>query len=275
MKLKNLIEGASKLGIKLNSRQLEQFQIYYEELVEWNKKCNLTSIVDYAEVQVRHFLDSLSVTLALTKEELEKPDFNIVDIGTGAGFPGVPLKIILSGPGLVLIESVGKKTAFLQYIVAKLELNNVEVIHGRAEEVARTSLYREQFYLAVSRAVASLPTLVELALPFCRIGGKFVAPKKGEVSAEIDKANKAVLTLGGRLGSVKRVELEQVRDERYLIVFDKISPTSEKYPRKPGLARRRPIQNDGGSSPPRSSSGEEIKRETLVPLTPYLARERR
>ena len=123
MELKNLIEGASKLGIKLNSRQLEQFQIYYKELVEWNKKCNLTSIIDYGEVQARHFLDSLSVTLALTKEELEKPGFNIVDIGTGAGFPGVPLKIILSGPGLVLIESVGKKTAFLQHIVAKLELN--------------------------------------------------------------------------------------------------------------------------------------------------------
>ena len=239
--MEKLIEGASELGIKLNSRQLDQFQIYYEELTRWNKKFNLTAIIDYQEVQVKHFLDSLSVTLALAKEELGKSDFDIVDIGTGAGFPGVPLKIILCEPRLVLIESVGKKTVFLHHIVAKLELNNVEVIHGRAEEVARSSLYREQFDLAVSRAVALLPTLVELALPFCRIGGKFIAQKKGEISTEINQAHKASLSLGGKLGGIKRVELEELGNQRYLIIFDKISPTLEKYPRKPGLIKRRPI----------------------------------
>jgi len=241
MKLRKLIEGASRLGIKFNSRQLEQFQTYYEELIEWNKKINLTSITDYQEVQTKHFLDSLSVTLALNKEELENSNLNIVDIGTGAGFPGVPLKILLSKPRLVLIESVGKKTTFLHHIVAKLGLDDVTVIHGRAEDIAHSPLYREQFALAVSRAVALLPILVELALPFCRIGGKFVAQKKGEISAEIDKANKANLILGGKLGEVKRIELEELGDERYLIVFDKIYPTPTKYPRRPGLARRRPI----------------------------------
>ena len=241
MELQKLIEGASKLAIKFDSRQLEQFQIYYRELIEWNKKFNLTSITDYHEVQAKHFLDSLSVTLALTEEELEKPDFNIVDIGTGAGFPGLPLKILLSEPELVLIESVGKKTTFLHHIVAELELDDVEVIHGRAEELAHSPLYREQFTLAVSRAVASLSTLTELALPFCRIGGKFVAQKKGEISAEINKANKATLTLGGSLCEVKVIELEELGDARYLIVFDKISPTPERYPRKPGLAGRCPI----------------------------------
>ena len=241
--MKNLIEAAGKLAIKFNSRQLEQFKIYYHELIEWNKKFNLTSITGYQEVQVKHFLDSLSVTLALTEGELEKPDFNIVDIGTGAGFPGVPLKILLSEPKLVLIESVGKKTTFLRHIVAELELDDVEVIHGRAEEIAHSPPYREQFALAVSRAVASLSTLTELALPFCRIGGKFIAQKKGEINAEIDKANKATLTLGGNLREVKVIQLEEFGDERYLIVFDKISPTSDRYPRKSGLIKRQPVSN--------------------------------
>ena len=241
MKLNKLIQGAGKLGIKFNGKQLKQFQTYYEELIEWNKKFNLTSITDYQEVQVKHFLDSLSVTSALTKEELENSNFNIVDIGTGAGFPGVPLKILLREARLVLIESVGKKTTFLRQIMAKLGLDNVEVIQGRAEEIAHSPLYREQFALAVSRAVALLPVLLELALPFCRIDGKFVAQKKGEIGAETNRADKATLTLGGKLGEVKRVELEEFGDERYLIIFDKISPTPEKYPRRPGLARRRPI----------------------------------
>lgn len=241
MTLNKLIEGASKLAIKFNSRQLEQFQIYYEELVKWNMKFNLTSITDYQEVQMRHFLDSISVTVALTKEELEKPNFNIVDIGTGAGFPGVPLKILLNESELVLIESVGKKVTFLHHIVAKLELDNVEVIHGRAEEIAHSSLYREQFTLAVSRAVASLSILTELTLPFCRIGGKFIAQKKGAISEEIDKATKTTLTLGGNLPEVKAIKLEEFGDERYLIVFDKISHTPEKYPRKHSLAKRHPV----------------------------------
>jgi len=238
--VEELIEGAHKLKIEFNDRQLKQFELYYQELIEWNRKFNLTAITDYSEVQVKHFLDSLTITLALTKEELGKPDFNIIDIGTGAGFPGVPLKIVFTQLKLVLIESTAKKTTFLHHIIRKLELGNVEVVDGRAEEIARSPLYREQFALVVSRAVASLPVLVELALPFCRVGGKFVAQKKGEISQEITKASKAIITLGGRLDQVEKIELQGL-DERYLVIIDKIYPTPDRYPRRPGIAKRRPI----------------------------------
>jgi 16S rRNA (guanine527-N7)-methyltransferase len=239
--MKNLIAGAVKLGIKLNAGQVNQFELYYQELIEWNKKFNLTAITDYHEVQIKHFLDSLTVTLTLTREELEKPDFNVIDIGTGAGFPGVPLKILHTHTKLVLVESTAKKAAFLHHIIRKLELDNVEVVNSRAEEIAHSPLYREQFALVVSRALASLPTLVELALPFCRIGGEFVAQKKGEFDQEIIRANKAVAIMGGKLDQVKKVVLEEFRDERYLVIIDKIYPTPDKYPRRPGIPRRRPI----------------------------------
>ena len=238
--MEKLIDGAHKLGIELNAKQVKQFELYYQELIEWNKKFNLTAITDYSEVQVKHFLDSLTIILALTKEELQKPNFNIIDIGTGAGFPGVPLKIVFPLPRLVLIESVAKRTTFLHHVIHKLELENIEVLNGRAEDIARLPLYREQFALVVSRAVASLPALAELALPFCRLGGRFVAQKKGEVSQEIDKASKAIVTLGGRLGQVKRIELQGL-DEHYVVIIDKICPTPDKYPRRPGIPKRRPI----------------------------------
>ena len=202
--MKGLIEGAGKLGIELNARQLEQFELYYQELIEWNKRFNLTAIKDYSGVQVKHFLDSLTITLALTEEEVERPDFSIMDIGTGAGFPGVPLKIIFPQLRLVLIESTAKKTAFLHHII--------------------------------------LPTLVELTLPFCQLGGRFVAQKKGEIDQEINQAKKAIATLGGKLNQIKKIELDEFNDERYLIIIDKIYPTPGKYPRRPGTPRRRPIQ---------------------------------
>ena len=238
--MKKLIEGAAKLGIGLSSTQVKQFELYYQELIEWNKKFNLTSITDYQEVQAKHFLDSLTVALALTEEEVSQPNFNVIDIGTGAGFPGVPLKILFTQPRLALLDSTTKKTSFLHHLTQKLELSDVEIVLGRAEEIARLPSYRQQFDLVISRALASLPTLVELALPFCRIGGKFVAQKKGEISQEIKRANKAVDTLGGKLDRVKKIELEGL-DERYLVIIDKIYPTPEEYPRRPGMPKRRPI----------------------------------
>jgi 16S rRNA (guanine527-N7)-methyltransferase len=240
--MKKLIEGAAKLGIEFNARQVKQFELYYQELIEWNKKINLTAITDYSSVQVKHFLDSLTVTLALSGKEVESPDFNIIDIGTGAGFPGVPLKILLPQPKLVLIEPTTKKTAFLRHIINKLQLENIEILNSRAEEAAHLSLYREQFALVLSRAVASLPTLVELTLPFCQIGGKFIAQKKGNVEQEVDRAEKAIATLGGKLDRMKKIELNELNDARYLVIIDKIYPTPNKYPRRPGLPRRRPIQ---------------------------------
>jgi len=240
--MEKLIEGAGKLGIELNSRQVKQFELYYQELIEWNKKINLTAITDYPSVQVKHFLDSLTITLALPEKGMERPDFNIIDIGTGAGFPGVPLKIIFPQPRLVLIEPTTKKTAFLYHIIHKLELENVEVLNNRAEEAAHLPLYREQFALVLSRAVALLPTLVELTLPFCRIGGRFIAQKKGEVDQEINRAKKAIAALGGKLDQINKIELGEFNDARYLVIIDKIYPTSNKYPRRPGIPRRRPIK---------------------------------
>lgn len=240
--MKELIEGAGKLGIKLNSRQVKQFELYYQELIEWNKKINLTAIPDYSSVQVKHFLDSLTITLALPEEEVKRPDFNIIDIGTGAGFPGVPLKILFPQPRLVLIEPTTKKTAFLHHIIRKLELENVEVLNSRAEEAAHLPLYREQFALVLSRAVALLPTLVELTLPFCRIGGRFIAQKKGEIDQEVNRAKEAIAALGGKLGQIRKIELDEFNDARYLVVIDKICPTPGKYPRRAGLPKRRPIQ---------------------------------
>ena len=240
--MKKLIEGADKLGIEFTARKAKQFELYYHELIEWNKKINLTAITDYSSVQVKHFLDSLTVTLALPEEEVERPDFNIIDIGTGAGFPGVPLKILFPQPRLVLIEPTTKKTAFLHHIIRKLELENVEVLNSRAEEAAHLPLYREQFALVLSRAVALLPTLVELTLPFCRIGGRFIAQKKGGIDQEINGAREAIAALGGKLDQITKIELDEFDDARYLVIIDKIYPTPSKYPRRPGLPRRRPIQ---------------------------------
>ena len=239
--MKKLIEGAGKLGIEFNARQVRQFELYYQELIEWNKKINLTAITNYSSVQVNHFLDSLTVTLAWPKEEVERPDFNIIDIGTGAGFPGVPLKILLPQLRLVLIEPTTKKIAFLHHIIRKLELENVEVLNSRAEEAAHLPLYREQFALVLSRAVALLPTLAELTLPFCRIGGRFIAQKKGEIDQEINGAKEAIAALGGKLDQIKKIELDEFNEGRYLVIIGKIHPTPNKYPRRPGLPKRRPI----------------------------------
>ncbi len=239
--MQKLIDGAQKLGINLNDKQITQFKLYYQELVGWNKKFNLTTITDYQEVQIKHFLDSLTVISALTEEELRQPGFSIIDIGTGAGFPGIPLKVFLSQSRLVLLDSKAKKATFLQHVIEQLELDDVEVVVGRAEEIAHRPLLRENFTLVVSRAVASLPTLVELALPFCQMGGKFIAQKKGQIEQELVQAGKAIDVLGGELNQVKKVELEELSDERYLVIIDKISPSPEKYPRRAGTPTRRPI----------------------------------
>jgi 16S rRNA (guanine527-N7)-methyltransferase len=239
--MKKLVKGASKLGIKLNARQVNQFKIYYQALTNWNKKLNLTTITDYQEVQLKHFLDSLTVILALTKKDLAEPNFSIIDIGTGAGFPGIPLKVFLTEARLVLLDSRTKKATFLHHVIEQLELTKVDVVVGRAEEIARLPLYRQQFTLAVSRAVAPLPTSVELALPFCQIGGRFVAQKKGKIEQEVMQASKAIDILGGKLKQVREIELEGLSDERYLVIIDKIYPTPEKYPRRSGIPARRPI----------------------------------
>ena len=238
--MEKLNAGAKKLGLHLNQRQLEQFHIYYQELIDWNRRMNLTSITDYEEVQVKHFLDSLTVTLAL-KQPMGDVGFRIIDVGSGAGLPGIPLKILLPDIKLVLLDSTAKKANFLHHLERKLGLDNIEVVVGRAEGIAREAKYREKFELVLSRAVAPLPTLVELTLPFCTIGGCFVAQKKGAIDREISRATRVISLLGGSLREVKRVELEEFSDERWLIIIDKVSPTPEQYPRRTGIPEKRPL----------------------------------
>jgi len=238
--LEILIDGAKQLGLSLTPEQVRQFQLYYEELVEWNKKVNLTAITAYEEVQTKHFLDSLSLMPALKDEAWAKENFSLLDVGTGAGVPGLPLKILLPGISLVLLESVAKKTAFLQHLVSRLELDNVEILTGRAEDMAHMENCRERFDLAVSRAVGRLSTIAELTLPFCREGGLFIAHKKGEIEEEISQARQAIDTLGGRLREVKEVNVEGL-ELHSLIIIEKTGPTPLRYPRRAGMPAKRPL----------------------------------
>lgn len=238
--MEKLIAGAKNLGLHLTARQLEQFQSYYQELVDWNRRMNLTAITDYEEVQLKHFLDSLTVTLAL-KQPISSKSLRLIDIGTGAGIPGIPLKILLPDIKLALLDSTAKKAAFLHHVKQKLELDDVEIVVGRAEEVAHDTQYRERFDVVLSRAVAPLPTLVELTLPFCTVSGSFIAQKKGAINQEISQAAKAISLLGGNLREVKRINLPEFTDGRQLIIIDKLSLTPELYPRHPGIPAKRPL----------------------------------
>ena len=238
--MERLITGANKLGLHLKPRQLEQFSIYYQELLAWNQRTNLTAITDYEEVQIKHFLDSLTVTLAWQPQTRDAKT-HLIDVGTGAGLPGIPLKIVFPNTRLVLLEATTKKAAFLRHLQQTLELDNVEVVVGRAEEIAHQNNYRERFDIVLSRAVAPLPALVELTLPFCTISGCFIAQEKGSVDLETIRATKAISTLGGNLREVKRIDLEEFTDERKLVVIDKVASTPEQYPRRPGIPSKRPL----------------------------------
>ncbi len=230
--------GATKLGLRLSSVHLEQFELYYRELIDWNQRVNLTSVTDYTEVQTRHFLDSLTVI-----QTMDQPpdDSRVMDVGAGAGLPGLPLKIVFPGMRLVLLEATGKKTAFLSHLVDRLGLNDVEVVTGRAEEVAHQPEYREGFDVVLSKGVASLAALVELTLPFCAIGGVLSAHKKGDIYKELARAERAITTLGGQLREVHKVELEDLSGDFQLVVIDKISATPQKYPRRSGIPAKRPL----------------------------------
>ena len=240
-----LVKGASELDVCLDSEQIERFQAYYLELISWNQRMNLTAIVDYQEAQLKHFLDSLTVSLVLS--DRVKAHGRVVDIGSGGGFPGIPLKVAFPGIHLTLMDSVGKKTAFLEHLVSVLGLTEVEVYTGRAENLAlnrqgqESPQLRESFDVAVSRGVASMRILMELTLPYCRMGGNVVTFKKGEIGSEVIESLHAMEVLGGRIRETRGIDVEGLRDGRALVVVDKIRPTPDKFPRRPGLPAKHPL----------------------------------
>ena len=240
--MQRLVGGAQALGLSLTLEQQALFQRYHEELVAWNEKFNLTAITDYEQVQIRHFLDSLSCLLAdEARLALNQPNSRAIDVGSGAGFPGIPLKIVCPGLRLTLLEATGKKVAFLEHLIQALGLHRTSAIKARAEELAREPAHRGRYDLALARAVADLPVVVEYALPFCRLGGWLVAQKGEAGPAEAWRAESSIHLLGGELRRVLPVELAGLPEDRSLVVIEKVSPTPEAYPRRPGVPRKRPL----------------------------------
>ncbi|MBE9505263.1 MAG: 16S rRNA (guanine(527)-N(7))-methyltransferase RsmG [Chloroflexi bacterium] len=239
--MEQLAAGAARLGYPLTPAQLSLFETYRTELMVWNEHTNLTSITDDAEVETRHFLDSLTVVLALDAAEAASPGLRILDVGSGAGCPGVPLRIVLPQARVSLLEATGKKVRFLRHLVTVLGLPDMELLQGRAEDLGRLPPHREAFPLVVSRAVAPLATLVELCLPFCSVGGSFVALKKGDITREIQEACAAIRLLGGDKPRIINVPLSLPGNDRCLVSIRKIAPTSDRYPRRPGIPAKRPL----------------------------------
>ncbi len=236
--MEQLVAGACEWGLELTTEQVQAFELYYRELVAWNERINLTAITGYEEVQVKHFLDSLSCSQALTGLPA---GWTCIDIGAGAGFPGLPLKIAFPRMRLTVMESTGKKAAFLEHIVAELGLSGVDVFRGRAEEAGREPGLRESFDAALARAVATLPVLVEYALPLVRVGGLFVAQKGSELQEEVEAARGAMKLLGGELAEVRSVDVPGLDAARHLVVVAKVAPTPDRYPRRPGIPAKRPL----------------------------------
>jgi 16S rRNA (guanine527-N7)-methyltransferase len=233
-----LVRNAQELfHVHLTGRQVMALLTYERELLDWNLKFNLTAIRDSESIRTKHFLDSFSCVLAWGAN----PPYRLIDVGTGAGFPGLPLKILYPGMKLTLVESVGKKAMFCEHIVRMLGLDNVEVIKGRAEEVGQMPAHREKYEWAVARAVANMNVLCEYLLPLIRIRGMMIALKGESGPAETQSAEKTMKLLGGKLKQVLPVNLPGVADDRYLVLVDKYAATPPKYPRKPGMPMKRPL----------------------------------
>ena len=234
-----LIDGAKRIGIDLTQRQLAQFTKHYEEMVEWNRRANLTSITEWDQVLTRHFLDSLSVVKAFDDRSLDGAC--LIDIGTGAGFPGVPLNIAFPDLHVTLMDATGKKTAFLEHLVEVTELSNAQVVRGRAETVAHDPNHREKYDFAVARAVASLSALSELALPFLKTNGIFIAQKSADIEEEAKASKKANSILGGSPSRILSVDIPELGAARSLVRVKKLSHTSMTYPRRPGMPAKNPL----------------------------------
>ena len=232
-----LAKAAAEYGISLSDTQMEQYNRYFELLVEWNEKINLTAITEPKEVAIKHMIDSITAY----DENLFKDGTTVIDVGTGAGFPGLPLKIFCPEIKLTLMDSLNKRIKFLQTVVEELGLKDVECVHARAEEGARNKKYRESFDIAVSRAVARLPILCEYCLPFVKKGGHFIALKGMQYHDEAEEAAKAIKVMGGSRTEIRPVKLPELDDKRAVITITKTMPTPKAYPRKAGTPTKNPI----------------------------------
>jgi 16S rRNA (guanine527-N7)-methyltransferase len=241
MSLVVLSEQATRLGVQLDAGQLARFERYRELLLEWNLRFNLTAVREPDAVEQRHFVDSLTCLLGMQDLLVLHPTARLLDVGSGGGFPGLPLKIACPDLRLTLLDSVRKKTHFLEQVIAELGVENVDVVTARAEDQARTELFREAYDLVVTRALAPLPVLLELCLPFLKVGGRLVAPRRGDLSTDQDAASGVVQVLGGRFRPPIRVKVGEYLDGYGLTIVDKVAPTPAIYPRRAGVPAKRPL----------------------------------
>ena len=231
----DFIGKLKEFNIEINEEQIKSFEKYMNLLLEWNEKINLTAITQPDEVKLKHFVDSLTVLKYINDDD------KVIDIGTGAGFPGIPLKIMNENTKITLLDSLNKRINFLNIVIETLNLRNIQAIHGRAEEIARNKLYREKYDVAVSRAVANLSTLTEYMLPFVKVGGKCICMKGANVNEELERAQNAIKELGGEIKRVDNFYLSDNDNERNIIIIKKVKETSSKYPRKAGTPSKEPL----------------------------------
>ena len=239
--MNRLKEICSKINIDVSEVQLQQFNKYYEMLIEKNKVMNLTAITEKEDVIIKHFVDSIAVIPYLKDKNILKDDSSIIDIGTGAGFPGLPLKIMLPDIKFTLLDSLNKRVGFLNEVISELGLSNSNAIHGRAEDFASDSLYREKYDICVSRAVANLSTLSEYCLPFVKKDGLFISYKAGNCEEEINNSKNAIKLLGGKINKVEDFVLPESTAERVFVFIKKLNNTDKKYPRKAGIPAKKPL----------------------------------
>ncbi len=235
--IETLLKGVRDLNIDLSQVQIEKFIKYKELLKEWNEKINITAITEDDEIDIKHFLDSLTpVTTKLFENNIK-----VIDIGTGGGFPGLPLKIYNEGLKVTLLDSLNKRIVFLNEVIKALELSDIEAVHGRAEELGRKAEYREKYDISISRAVASLNTLSEYCIPFVKVGGYFISMKGPDVEEELKEAEKGIKLLGGRIVKVEAIKIPQSDIIHSLIIIEKIKETPTKYPRAGGKPKKNPL----------------------------------